>query len=99
MRPPRLSFACELDTPRLTELFADASVITELQALGARVAVMLSDYSAERAQAIQQLNQAGIPVVAIPLVPAEDGYYFTADNLPQAQQSYERWKAWTHSMG
>ena len=99
MRPPRLSFACELDTPRLTELFADASVITELQALGARVAVMLSDYSAERAQVIQQLNQAGIPVVAIPLVPAEDGYYFTADNLPQAQLSYERWKAWTAEHG
>ncbi len=73
MGQPRLSLACELDTHRLTELFADASVIAELQALGARVAVMLSDYSAERAQVIQQLNQAGIPVVAIPLVPAEEG--------------------------
>jgi hypothetical protein len=60
---------------------------------------MLSDYSAERAQVIQQLNQAGIPVVAISLVPAEDGYYLTADNLPQAQLSYERWKAWTAEHG
>ncbi len=99
MRQLRLSFACELDSPRLTELFADTSVIAELQGLGARVAMMLSDYSAERAQVIQQLNQAGIPVVAIPLVPAEDGYYFTADNLPQAQLSYERWKAWTAQHG
>ncbi len=99
MRQPRLTFACELDTPRLTELFADASVMVELQALRARVALMLSDYSAERAQVIQQLNQAGVPVVAIPLVAAEDGYYFTADNPPQAEQSYERWKEWTAQHG
>ena len=33
---PRLTFACELDPARLAALFADASVIADLQALGAR---------------------------------------------------------------
>jgi hypothetical protein len=74
MRPPRLTLACELDAPRLTELFADGAVIDDLQALGARVAIMVSDLSAERARVVRQLNQAGIPLVGIPLFPVEEGY-------------------------
>jgi hypothetical protein len=34
-------------------------------------------------------------VVAIPLVPVEEGYYFTADNAPRATQRDDEWKAWT----
>ncbi len=33
--------------------------------------------------------------VAIPLVPAKDGYYFTADNAPRAADRYDDWMAWT----
>ncbi len=39
---------------------------------------MLSDLSPERAAVVRQLNGAGIPVVAIPLLPFDEGYYFTA---------------------
>jgi hypothetical protein len=46
---PRLSFACELDDARLSELFADGVVIADLQALEAEVALMLSDLSDVRA--------------------------------------------------
>jgi hypothetical protein len=45
MQQPRLTFACELDRERLTTLFSDASVIEDLQALGANVTLMLSDLS------------------------------------------------------
>jgi hypothetical protein len=99
MRPPRLTFACELDAPRLTELFADGALIDDLQTLGARVMIMVSDLSAERAQVVRQLNQAGVPVVGIPLFPAEEGYYLTIDNAPRAAQRYEQWKQWTAEHG
>lgn len=67
MQQPRLRFACELDRARLTVLFSDASVIEDLQALGAHVILMLSDLSPERAAVVQQLNAAGVPAVAVPL--------------------------------
>jgi hypothetical protein len=90
-----LTFACELDPARLTALFTDPAVIADLQALGAHVALMLSDLSPERAAVVRQLNAAGVPVVAIPLVPADEGYYFTADNTERAARRYEEWTAWT----
>ena len=89
MQQPRLTFACELDPARLTALFSDAVVIADLQALGAHVALMLSDLSGERAAVVQRLNSAGIPVVAIPLMPFEEGYYFTADNAQRAAERYD----------
>jgi hypothetical protein len=99
MQQTRLTFACELDPARLTALFSDAAVIADLQALGAHVALMLSDLSVERAAVVRRLNTAGIPVVAIPLVPVEEGYYFTADNAPRAAARYDEWKAWTAQHG
>jgi hypothetical protein len=90
-----LTFACELDRTRVGAMFADGSVIDDLRALEARVALMLSDFSAERTSVVRQLNEAGIPVVGIPLLPPEDGYYFTADNAPLAAARYEAWMGWT----
>ena len=98
-RPRRLTFACELDPAQLGALVSDASVIADVQALGAGVALMLSDLSDERAAAVRRLNIAGIPVVGIPLLPLEDGYYFTPDNILQAERRYEDWKAWTARHG
>jgi hypothetical protein len=92
---PRLTFACELDASRLGALVADAAVIRDLQALEARVAMMISDLSSERADAVRHLNAAGVPVVAIPLLPYADGYYFTADNAERAAARYHEWKEWT----
>src|SRR6476620_10741570 len=95
MQPRRLTFACELDSAGLAELLADGSVIAGLQALGAHVALMLSDFSEQRAAAVRKLNVNGIPVIGIPLVPYGHGYYFTAGNPQLAVQRYEEWKAWT----
>jgi len=61
--------------------------------------IMVSDLSSERARVVRQLNQAGIPVVGIPLFPWEHGYYFTVDNAPQATKRYEQWKRWTAEHG
>jgi hypothetical protein len=96
---PNLTLVCELDAARLTELFADGAVIDELQALGVRVMIMVSDFSGERARVVRQLNQAGIPLVGIPLFPVEEGYYFTVDNAPRAADRYQQWKQWTGEHG
>jgi hypothetical protein len=92
---PQLSFACELDPARLSELFADGSVIVDLQALAARVIMMVSDFSGERAAVVKQLNEAGIPLVAVPLFRESEGYYFTVANATRAAGRYEEWKAWS----
>lgn len=99
LRQPRLTFACELDRERLAALFSDASVVEDLGELGAHVTLMLSDFSPERAAVVKKLNGAGVPVVAIPLLPYEEGYYFTPDNAQRAAERYEEWKAWTAEQG
>jgi hypothetical protein len=93
--PPRLTFACELDHARLAELFADGSVIDDLLALDARVALMCSDFSDQRAGVVRRLNEAGVPVVGIPLLPLADGYYFTTGNADRAAGCYQEFAAWT----
>jgi hypothetical protein len=93
--PPRLTFACELDPARLADLFADSAVIEDLLALDARVTLMCSDLSEERAAVVRRLNAAGVPVVGIPLLPLAEGYYFTADNADRAVRCYADWVAWT----
>jgi hypothetical protein len=100
MARPRLTFACELDAARLSALFANGSLLEDLRALDGRVALMLSDFSEARAAVVRQLNAAAIPVIAIPLMPYEDGYYFTLENAPRARARYDEWKAWTaqHSL-
>jgi hypothetical protein len=80
-------------------LFSDPAVIGDLLALRARVALMVSDLSDERAGVVRQLNAAGVPMVGIPLLPLAQGYYFTADNAGQAADRYAEWRAWTRRHG
>jgi len=92
---PRLNFACELDTPALQALFADPEVINDLQALHASLSLGVLDFSPERAQIVQKLNCAGVPLVAWLLLPVDQGYWFHQDNAPQAVACYRAFKAWT----
>jgi hypothetical protein len=73
LQPHELTCACELDPGRLADLFADSAVVEDLLALRARVALMCSDFSDERAGVVRQLNAAGVPVVGIPLLPLAEG--------------------------
>jgi hypothetical protein len=93
--PPQLTFACELDPARLAGLFADSAVIDDLLALDARVALMCSDFSDQRAGVVGRLNAAGVPVTGIPLLPLAEGYYFTTGNAGRAAGSYRQFVAWT----
>jgi hypothetical protein len=43
---------------------------------------------------VHRLNDEGVPVLAIPLLSFDEGYYFTADNFLRAAERYQEWKAW-----
>jgi hypothetical protein len=94
MPAPRLTFACELERQPLKELFADAAVTRHLQAMNAAVSLGLLDLSEERAAVVRHLNEAGIPVVAWLLLPMEQGYWFNADNWPEAISCYVAFRHW-----
>src|ERR1035438_7972359 len=81
---PQLVFACELDTDKLRTLFSKPDVIRDLKDLHAGVSLALQDYSPGRAQMVQELNQAGVPVIAWLALPPAKGYYFNADNASEA---------------
>jgi len=95
VRPSRLSFFNEQDPPELTELVGDAAVLRELRALKARVTMGLRDLSDERAQAVLRLEGEGISVDAWLLLPREQGYFATYDNVEAVEARVEavlRWK-------
>jgi len=96
---PTFTFACELGRDRVEGFFADDAVVGALQDLGARVVLALADFSPPQAHAVRRLNDARIPVTAIPLLPAADGYYFTAEHPDLARARYQEWRAWARGEG
>lgn len=99
MRRPSLTFFCELDTPALQRLFDDPAVWVELSRLGASVSLGILDLSAERAEIVRRLNQAGIPVTAWLLLPEDQGYWFNLRNSEAATACYGNFKNWASRHG
>lgn len=95
MTPSRLTFFCELGAEPLQALFADPAVLEHLVALRASVSLGILDLSAERAAVARRLHEAGVPVIAWQLLPAEQGYWFNLDNAPQAAARYVAFRQWT----
>ena len=95
MKPTRLSFFNEQDSPELTALVGDAAVLRELRALGAQVTMGLRDLSAERASAVRRLCDEGIPVGGWLLLPREQGYFATYDNLEAVEARVDAVLRWS----
>ncbi len=95
---PELTFFCELDANRLPVLLTEA-VLADLQTLKAGLSLGILDLSAGRAEAVQQLNRAGIPVTAWLLLPKDQGYWFNARNAGLAQARYADFQAWSKQFG
>jgi hypothetical protein len=92
---PSLSFFCELQGKEFNDLFADTTLIRELVDMHISIRVGLHDFSNERTSTIQNLNKAGIPLVAWLLLPEEDGYWFNMHNGEKAEKRYDDFKKWT----
>jgi hypothetical protein len=99
MNPPRLTFFCELGAEPLQALFEDPAVLEQLVALRACVSLGLVDLGAERAAVVRRLHEAGVPVIAWQLLPAEQGYWLNLDNAPQGLARYEAFRQWTAEHG
>lgn len=94
MKPSRLSFFNEQDPPELTALVNNAAVLSQLHALKAHVTMGLRDLSGERAQAVQRLCGEGIPVDAWLLLPREEGYFATYDNVTAVEARVDALLRW-----
>lgn len=97
LKPARLSFFNEQDAGPLSALVADASLHHALRALDARVTVGLRCLSDERAAAVRTLTGAGVPVDAWLLLPAEEGYFATFENLAAVERRVDGFLRWATS--
>jgi len=95
MNQRRITFACELKSGPLEQLFADQGLIRKLQELNARVSLGLLDLTPERAAVVRRLNESGVPVTAWLLLPEDEGYWFNLNNASQAARRYGQFKSWT----
>lgn len=93
-KPARLSFFNEQDPPELAQLVGDASVLEQLRALGADVTMGLRELSDERAEAIKRLCGEGVPVFAWLLLPKEQGYFATYDNVDAVSARVDAVLSW-----
>lgn len=92
---PHIGFACELDPGPLQSLLSTPNVISDIRAMNANISLALRDLSEERALAVRQLNQEGIPVIAWLALPQDQGYYMNASNSNQAIARFKEFEAWT----
>ncbi|MBN1875396.1 MAG: hypothetical protein JXA33_14295 [Anaerolineae bacterium] len=99
VKHPKLTFFCELDATPLQTLFDGDTLITQLRSLDASVSMGLRDLSEERAEVVQRLNTARVPMVAWLLLPEEQGYWFNLDNASHAIARYETFKTWSAEYG
>lgn len=94
--PLQLEFACcDQGLEAMQALFDDPGVLATLEDLHAQVAVAISDFSPQRAELIQRLHRAGIPVIAWFLLSTNQGYYLNADNAPAAAARVADFEQWT----
>ena len=98
MAPPRLTFFCEL-APEPLQALLDRRLINDLLKLQANLSLGIIDLTSERAEVVQRLNAAGVPVIAWLLLPKDEGYWFNLDNASQAAARYAAFKSWTEENG
>jgi hypothetical protein len=90
---------CGQVADEMRSLFADPGLIADLKDLHAGLAVAILDFTPERTQLVRRSNQAGIPVIAWIILPKEQGFYFNAENAPEAAARLAAFDAWTHNQG
>ena len=98
MSAPHLTFFCELEPGPLTALIG-REMIEDLLELKASLSLGILDFSPQRAQIVQNLNQAGIPVIAWLLLPKDQGYWFNLSNADRARARFQAFLDWTETNG
>ena len=97
---PQLMFACcDHGMSQMQSLLTNANVIANLKSLHAGLGVAIVDFTPERAALVRRLNSEGIPVIAGLGMPPEQGFYFNAENAPQAAARFAAFDAWSRDHG
>ena len=97
---PQLMFACcDHGMSQMQSLLTDANVIGNLKSLHAGLVVAVVDFTPERAELVRRLNWEGIPVIAGLGMPPEQGFYFNAENAPEAAARFAAFDAWSREQG
>jgi hypothetical protein len=93
---PQIFFACcDQGMSDMDSWVSNPEVISQLQQLHAGLAVEISDFSAERAQAVRKLNEDGIPLTAWLVISREQGHYLNGFNAPEAAERFTQFEKWT----
>jgi hypothetical protein len=92
---PELSFAVELDSTALVELFNRPGLIEQLQRLNAGICLAILDFHPQRLEVVRKLNNAGIPLNAWLVLPRSEGHWFNLDNAQLAVHYYAKFIDWT----
>jgi hypothetical protein len=97
---PQLIFACcDHGMSQTQALLTNTNVIANLKSLHAGLAVAIADFTPERAELVRRLNRDGIPVIASLSMPPEQGFYFNAENAPEAAARFAAFDAWSREQG
>ena len=97
---PQIFFACcDQGMADMESWVSDPEVISQLQQLHAGLAVEISDFSVERAQAVKKLNEDGIPLTAWLVMSREQGHYLNGFNAPEAEERLTQFQEWTQQNG
>jgi hypothetical protein len=97
---PQLMFACcDHGMSQMQSLLTNADVIANLKSLHAGLGVAIVDFTPERAELVRRLNGEGIPVIAGLGMPPEQGFYFNAENAPEAAARFAAFDAWSREQG
>ncbi|MGA7314243.1 MAG: hypothetical protein WBX22_09745, partial [Silvibacterium sp.] len=97
---PQLFFACcDQGMNDMESWVSNPEVISLLQPLHAGLAVEISDFSVERAQAMRKLNEARIPLTAWLVMSREQGDYLNGFNAPEAEKRFTLFEQWTQENG
>jgi hypothetical protein len=92
---PTLFFFNEQDADSLEATFTPG-VVTHLSLLKAGLSMGLRDLSDTRAGVVRQLNEARVPVTAWLLLPRDEGYFATHDNVEAIEGAYSRMVQWAN---
>ena len=93
---PQIFFACcDQGMSDMDSWVKNPEVISQLQQLYAGLAVEISDFSAERAEAVRKLNEDGIPLTAWLVMSREQGHYLNGFNAPEAAERFTQFEKWT----
>jgi hypothetical protein len=84
---------------QMQSLLTNADVIANLKSLHAGLGVAVVDFTPERAALVRRLNSEGIPVIAGLGMPPEQGFYFNAENAPQAAARFAAFDSWSRDHG